>query len=156
MLKMGRLTFTLKPLLVHPDWSLLLENLIWFECHELHSLCPSKLFPPKEGDPPEGSLGMDGYSASYSSFDLSSSSMSGYYVDQVHGSYHHFILAPHQCFLPSLTSTPHHHGHSWGLRVSCFSPRLPQPSGLCPLLHHSSEEGAATFLHSFLQGFYQH
>ena len=140
-LKVGRLTFTLKPLPIHPDWLLSLETLIWFECPELCSLClnyflskrVSLLRVPQEAE---------GLSAAYASFDLSSSSASGHSVSPVHGSHHHFILSPHQSLLPILSSMLSQLGSPW-------------PSGLCPLLHHSFEDGTLT-LHSFPQSFYLH
>ena len=56
-LKVDKLTFTLKPLTMHPDWPLFWETLIWFECCKLCSLFLSELSSPKEGEPPEGSIG---------------------------------------------------------------------------------------------------
>ena len=106
---MGRLTFTLKPLPVCSDWPLSQETLIWFDCCKLCLLCPSALFPPKEGEPPEGSLGSCGALCHLCLFDLGYPTVSGHSVDQLCGSYHHSISVPHWWLPPSLISTPQHH-----------------------------------------------
>ena len=47
-----------------------------------------------------------GFSATYISFDFSFSTGSGPSINQVHGSYHHFVSASHQSLPLSLASTP--------------------------------------------------
>ena len=56
-LKIGKLTFTLRPLPVHTGQLLSLDTLIKVNCWELQSLPRSALLPPEEGELPEVSLG---------------------------------------------------------------------------------------------------
>ena len=154
-LKVGKLTFTLKPLPVCPDWPLSWETLIWFECHKLCSLCPSKLSPPEEGEPPKGSLGTLGAlchlcllwlwlpCCEWMLHQLALQSVSSFHFGSP-------SEAPSKPHIHSLTSL----GHSWSPGVPCLSLWSPWPSGLCFLLYHSLDDGAVTFLHGFPQSFY--
>ena len=122
----------------------------------LHSICPSELFPLEDGDPPEVPLEAMGLSVAYTFCDLGFSASSGHSFSQVHGLYHHSVLAPHQNLLLSLISTPQHHGlhlefwdalssHGVTLTLWPLSSSLPQP-----------QDGTANVLHSFPQSFNQH
>ena len=131
ILKVGRFTFSLKPLLVCPDQPLSWETLIWFEYHELCSLCPSKLFPPKEG----GALCHLCLSWPWLFC------CAGHSFYQVCGSCHCLVLAPHLSLLLSLTSTVQCHRQQlefWDPLSFCvvtlalwsLSSSLLQPQGL--------------------------
>ena len=97
-----------------------------------------------------------GLFVAYTFCDLGFSASSGHSFSQVHGLYHHSVLAPRQNLLLSLISTPQHHGlhlefwdalssHGVTLALWPLSSSLPQP-----------QDGTANVLHSFPQSFNQH
>ena len=55
-LKIGKLTFTLRPFPAHIDWLLSLDTLVMVDCWEIQLIPQLELPPPEEGEPPEGSL----------------------------------------------------------------------------------------------------
>ena len=117
--------------------------------HSVHLNC----LLPKRVSLPKVPWEAVGLSVTYASIDLGSSPVRGHSVNQVCGSYHHFILAPHW----SLPLSPSHSlfniiGYSWSLGVPCFCPWSPWPSGL-HLLFHSLKDGVATILHGFFKAY---
>ena len=65
-----------------------------------------------------------GLSVTYTSFNLGSSAAGGHSINQVHGSYCHFVLAPHQSLLLSLTYTLWHHRPQLESWVALFFPMV--------------------------------
>ena len=124
VLKDGMLTFTLKPIPVHPDWLLSWDALIKFECWELCLLHWSKLLPPDEGDPPEESLGTLGDACCPCLLLLLPTCWVEHFVNHVHAHYHlHSFVGLHQRLLPILTSILLCHMLQWESWRALFFPR---------------------------------
>ena len=154
-LKVGKLNFTLKPLPVHPDWPLSWETLIWLECCKLHSLCLSKLSPPKEGEPPEG-FPRNPWGSLPPMPPLTLAPLLWVNAPSI-GSAVCIIMflfwLPIRGSLQAFTSTFQCHRpqlESWG---GFAFPMVALSSGLHFLLYHSLNDGVATFLHGFPQSF---
>ena len=154
-LKVDKLTFTLKPLLVYPDWPLSWETLVWFECCKLYLLCLSELSFPKEDEPPEGTIGTLGTlcylcllqpqlpGCEWMLFWLALKSISSFcFNPPIRGSF--------QTLNPLFNVI----GHSWSLGDLWLSMWSPWPSDLHFFLYHSLNDGVETFLHVIPQIFY--